>query len=64
MFGKLFESCEAAVAEVETLPFLDPQAVRNLWHSFVANRQHCYWMKPMLLVTLGNYIAMSRAAQA
>jgi asparagine synthase (glutamine-hydrolysing) len=64
MFGKLFESCEAAVAEVETLPFLDPQAVRNLWHSFVANRQHCYWMKPMLLVTLGNYVAMSRAAQA
>jgi asparagine synthase (glutamine-hydrolysing) len=64
MFGKLFESCEAAVAEVETLPFLDPQAVRNLWHSFVADRQHTYWMKPMLLVALGSYIATSRAAHA
>jgi asparagine synthase (glutamine-hydrolysing) len=64
MFGELFESCEAAVAEVETLPFLDPQAVRALWNSFVADRQHCYWMKPMLLVALGSYIATSRAAQA
>ena len=63
MFGELFESCEAAVAEVETLPFLDPQAVRALWNSFVADRQHTYWMKPMLLVALGNYIANSRAAQ-
>jgi asparagine synthase (glutamine-hydrolysing) len=63
MFGELFESCEAAVAEVETLPFLDPRAVRALWNSFVADRQHTYWMKPMLLVALGNYIANSRAAQ-
>ena len=64
MFGELFESFEAAVAEVETLPFLDPQAVRALWNSFVADRHHCYWMKPMLLVALGSYIATSRAAQA
>ena len=64
MFGKLRESCEAAVAEVETLPFLDPQAVRNLWHSFVADWQHAYWMKPMLLVSLGGYVARTRATQA
>jgi asparagine synthase (glutamine-hydrolysing) len=64
MFGELFESCKAAVAEVETLPFLDPPAVRALWHSFVADRQHTYWMKPMLLVALGSYIATSRAAHA
>jgi hypothetical protein len=63
MFGQLRESCEAAVAEVETLPFLDAQAVRGLWNSFVADRQHTYWMKPMLLVALGSYIAKSRAVQ-
>ena len=64
MFGDLRESSEAAVAEVAGLPFLDAQAVRDLWNSFVADRDHCYWMKPMLLVTLGNYIARTRAAHA
>jgi asparagine synthase (glutamine-hydrolysing) len=61
MFGDLRESCEAAVAAVEELPFLDTGAVRSLWNSFVADRDHCYWMKPMLLAALGNYIARSRA---
>jgi hypothetical protein len=42
MFGEIFESCEAAVAEVKALPFLDAHAVRALWNSFIADRQHCY----------------------
>ena len=64
MFGDIFESCEAAVAEVEALPFPDARAVKALWNSFITDRQHCYWMKPMLLVSLGSYIATSSAAHA
>ena len=56
MFGQLRESCEAAVAAVEQLPFLDSGAVRSIWSKFVTERDHTYWMKPMLLVSLGSYI--------
>ena len=35
--------------------------MKKLWRSFVAERQHTYWMKPMLLVALGNYVANARA---
>jgi asparagine synthase (glutamine-hydrolysing) len=55
MFGELRDSCEAAISEVEQLPFLSPSAVRSLWNKFSAERDHCYWMKPMLLVALGAY---------
>jgi len=64
MFGQLRESCEAAVAMVEQLPFLDASAVRSLWKKFVHERSHTYWMKPMLLVALGSYIGTSRAGTA
>jgi asparagine synthase (glutamine-hydrolysing) len=61
MFSQLRESCEAAVAELGNLPFLRQDAVSKLWHSFLADREHIYWMKPMLLVALGNYVANCRA---
>jgi asparagine synthase (glutamine-hydrolysing) len=64
MFGELRESCEAAVAAVERLPFLDSSAVRSTWKRFVTERDHCYWMKPMLLVALGSYINTCRAGGA
>jgi hypothetical protein len=60
MFGELRESCGAAVAAVEQLPFLDSGAVRSIWSKFVTERDHTYWMKPMLLVALGSYIGTHR----
>jgi asparagine synthase (glutamine-hydrolysing) len=60
MFGQLRESCEAAVAELAHLPFLRKDAVSKLWQAFVADREHTYWMKPMLLVALGSYVANCR----
>ena len=64
MFGELRESCEAAIAGLDRLPFLRQKAVKGLWRSFEADRQHQYWMKPMLLVALGSYINTSRAGGA
>ena len=61
MYCELRDSCEAAVAALEHLPFLRQAPVKKLWRSFVAERQHTYWMKPMLLVALGNYVANARA---
>jgi len=64
MFGELRDSCEAAVAALEHLSFLDAAAVRSLWNTFMNEREHSYWMKPMLLVALGSYISTSRAGAA
>jgi len=63
MFGVLRDSCEAAVAALEGLPFLHQDAVQELWASFVAGQKSNYWMKPMLLVALGNYVANCRSGQ-
>ena len=54
---QLRDSCEAAVAVTASLPFLDGDAVRRLWDDFVAGHGHTYWMKPLLLVTLGDYLS-------
>jgi asparagine synthase (glutamine-hydrolysing) len=64
MFGELRESCETALAAVEKIPFIDSHAVRSLWNKFMHERNHHYWMKPMLLVALGSYINTSRAGSA
>ena len=61
MFGELRDSCEAAVAALEHLSFLDALAVRSLWNRLVKERDHTYWMKPMLLVALGSYVNTIRA---
>jgi asparagine synthase (glutamine-hydrolysing) len=53
---QLRESCEAAVAVTAGIPFLDRQSVRLLWDDFVTGHNHTYWMKPLLLVTLGDYV--------
>jgi len=54
---ELRDVCEAAVAALQEVPFLDPAAVRSLWASFTCQRRHTYWMKPTLLVALGSYVA-------
>jgi len=57
LFSELRDSSEAAVAALDAVPLLDPRAVRQLWNTFQKDRQHTYWMKPMLLIALGNYVA-------
>lgn len=56
LHAELRESCEAAVSVTADLPFLDGQAVRSLWSDFVSGHGHTYWMKPLLLVALGDYV--------
>jgi asparagine synthase (glutamine-hydrolysing) len=56
LHDQLRDSCEAAVAITAGLSFLDGDAVRELWNKFVAGHDHTYWMKPLLLVALGNYV--------
>jgi len=53
---QLRDSCEAAVAVTAGIPFLNRREVRSLWDGFVAGHDHTYWMKPLLLVTLGDYV--------
>jgi asparagine synthase (glutamine-hydrolysing) len=60
LHDQLRDSCEAAVAVTAGLPFLDGAAVRALWNDFVAGHDHTYWMKPLLLVTLGDYVSRLR----
>jgi len=55
MYDELRDSCEAAIDSLSQLPFLDAKAVRALWHRLERERNHTYWMKPLLLVALGNY---------
>ena len=57
---QLRESCEAAVVQTAAIPFLDGEAVRSLWNGFLAGQQHTYWMKPLLLVALGDYVSRIR----
>jgi asparagine synthase (glutamine-hydrolysing) len=60
MFGSLRDSCEAAVAALSSVPFLDRVATAALWNDMVGNREYSYWMKPMLLVSLGSYVGSLR----
>jgi asparagine synthase (glutamine-hydrolysing) len=57
MFGSLRESCESAVGALANVPFLDHSATVAAWQTMVKNRNYSYWMKPMLLVSLGNYVS-------
>lgn len=64
LYSELRDSCEAAVAETAAIPFLDGNAVRALWGSFATAHNHTYWMKPLLLVALGDYVSRVRRATA
>jgi len=56
MYGELRDQCEAAIDALAAVPFLDTRCTRRLWDRFQAGRTHTYWMKPLLLVALGNYV--------
>ena len=55
MYDELRDFCEAAVDAVQHVPFIESAYARRLWERFTAERGHTYWMKPLLLVALGNY---------
>ncbi|MFM8579760.1 MAG: asparagine synthase (glutamine-hydrolyzing) [Planctomycetaceae bacterium] len=55
MFTTLRESCEAGIDGLGAIPFLNHGNARRLWNDLAENRRHSYWMKPLLLVALGNY---------
>jgi hypothetical protein len=56
MYDELRDSCESAIDALQHVPFLDARAARGMWERFESERQHTYWMKPLLLVALGNYV--------
>jgi asparagine synthase (glutamine-hydrolysing) len=56
MYDELRDSCESAIDALHHVPFLDARAARGMWERFESERQHTYWMKPLLLVALGNYV--------
>jgi asparagine synthase (glutamine-hydrolysing) len=60
MFDELRDSCEASIDALAGLPFLDSTACRGLWEQFQRDRGHTYWMKPLLLVSLGHYVDKCR----
>jgi len=60
MFGSLRESCESAVESLADVPFLDQPAILRLWKEFSDHPGENYWMKPMLLVSLGSYVGSLR----
>lgn len=56
MYDELRDSCESAIDALQHLPFLDMRTARAMWGRLESEKQHTYWMKPLLLVALGNYV--------
>jgi asparagine synthase (glutamine-hydrolysing) len=56
MYDELRDSCESAIDALQHVPFLNARAARGMWERFESERQHTYWMKPLLLVAVGNYV--------
>jgi asparagine synthase (glutamine-hydrolysing) len=57
MRGSVREQCEAAIAAVEQLPFLDGGEVRRVWDQFQAKPDAMHWSRPLALVVLGAHLA-------
>jgi asparagine synthase (glutamine-hydrolysing) len=57
MRGGVREQCEAAIAAVEQLPFLDGREVRRVWDQFQAKPDAMHWSRPLALVVLGAHLA-------
>jgi hypothetical protein len=58
------EECEAGIAVVEQLPFLDGREVRRLWDSFLGGGTAVHWSRPLALVVLGSYLGTGGAVAA
>jgi asparagine synthase (glutamine-hydrolysing) len=57
MRGGVREQCEAAIAAVEQLPFLDGREVRRVWEQFQAKPDAMHWSRPLAFVVLGAYLS-------
>ncbi|MFM8952216.1 MAG: asparagine synthase-related protein, partial [Planctomycetaceae bacterium] len=57
MRGGVREQCEAAIAAVEQLPFLDGREVRRVWDGFQGKRETMHWSRPLALVVLGAHLS-------
>jgi asparagine synthase (glutamine-hydrolysing) len=53
MRHEMRESCEEAIARVESLPFLETTEVRRIWNAFQANERTMHWSRPLALVVPG-----------
>jgi asparagine synthase (glutamine-hydrolysing) len=56
MRGEMRDSCEAAIARLENVPFLDRREVRRIWHAFLTDDKATHWSRPLSLVVLGSAI--------
>jgi len=56
MRAEMRESCEAALAQLENVPFLDIREVRRIWTDFLDEDQRMNWSRPLALVALGSAI--------
>ncbi|NQW46780.1 MAG: asparagine synthase (glutamine-hydrolyzing) [Planctomycetes bacterium] len=56
MRGDMRDSCEAAIARLKQVPFLEQSEVRRIWDSFLADPQSMHWSRPFSLVVLGSAI--------
>ena len=56
MRGEVRDSCEAAIARLKQVPFLEQREIRRIWESFLADPNSMHWSRPLSLVVLGSAI--------
>jgi asparagine synthase (glutamine-hydrolysing) len=56
MRGDMRESCEAAIAKLEKVPFLSQREIHQLWDEFLADEKKLHWSRALSLVVLGSSI--------
>lgn len=54
MRGEMRDSCEAAIAHLETSAFLEKREVRSIWETFLRDETTIHWSRPLSLVVLGS----------
>jgi asparagine synthase (glutamine-hydrolysing) len=56
MRGEMRDSCEAAIAQLEQVPFLEQREIRRIWDAFLGDEKTMHWSRPLSLVVLGSTI--------
>jgi asparagine synthase (glutamine-hydrolysing) len=56
MRKEMRDSCEAAIARLENVPFLESREVRRIWDTYLADKNALHWSRPLALVVLGTSI--------
>lgn len=57
---ELRDQCAAAVEKVADLPFVEGEAVRGLWQTFLRDGRSIHWSRPLAVVSLGSYLMQPR----